>query len=72
MELSNVRDDAIQARVEAVLGASRRLTALGTKLRSDRHRIWEDQDRRVPLLNPLKELARSKPSDVMSRYSISA
>jgi hypothetical protein len=28
--------------------------------------------RPVPLVNPLNELARSKPSDVMSRYSMSA
>src|SRR3954453_939937 len=31
-----------------------------------------DQERRVPLLSPLKELARSRPSEVMSRYSMSA
>ena len=30
------------------------------------------QDRPVPLDNPFNELARSKPSDVMSRYSTSA
>jgi len=28
--------------------------------------------RRVPLISPLNELARSKPSDVVSRYSTSA
>ena len=28
--------------------------------------------RPVPFVNPLNELARSKPSDVMSRYSTSA
>ena len=30
------------------------------------------QVRPVPLISPLNELARSKPSDVMSRYSTSA
>jgi hypothetical protein len=33
-------------------------------MRSERRQV-----RPVPLDNPLKELARSKPSDVMSRYS---
>jgi hypothetical protein len=45
------------------------LPALVSFTLSNGHKNEGCQVRRVPLVSPLNELARSKPSDVMSRYS---